>query len=114
MKNRLGQGLERGGGRGQGWFAPRRDRQEHAFATQSPPPPPPQHHNFPAVVTAAQVAMLGGQWRPSTEAEVAEEDLPGPLAGRGKKGPSKAMPVAEFLAKGEGATMLPRSKQVGV
>ena len=66
-----------------------------------------------AVVTAAQVAMLGGQWRPSEAAEVAEESQPGPRTGRGK-GPSKAMGVSEFLAKGEGATMLPRSKQAGL
>jgi hypothetical protein len=64
------------------------------------------------VVTAAQVAMLGGQWRPSEDVEVVVESQLGPRAARGK-GASKAMPVSEFLAKGEGASLLPRSKQVG-
>lgn len=63
------------------------------------------------MVTAAQVAMLGGQWRPSEDTEAAEPLL---LAGREaskQKGPSRAMPVSDFLAKGEGGSLLPRNKQ---
>ncbi|CAL8464468.1 g4003 [Coccomyxa elongata] len=69
------------------------------------------------ITTAAQIAMLGGQWRPS-----ADEDsepaaigpvLPGGLRDgmQGKKGPTKAMAVSEFMDKGIGGAALPRRKQ---
>ena len=65
-----------------------------------------------SVVTAAQVAMLGGQWRPAEDAEESEALN---TAGTGqqpkRKGPSRAMPVSDFLAKGEGGSLLPRNKQ---
>ena len=51
--------------------------------------------------------MLGGQWRPTEE----QEDLPSSQPQKQARG-SKAMPVSDFLAKGEGGTLLPRSRQV--
>ena len=62
-------------------------------------------------VTAAQVAMLGGQWKPSAEAEAEDDLLPSVTTAAKKKGPSRAMPVSDFLAKGEGGSLLPRNKQ---
>ena len=62
-------------------------------------------------VTAAQVAMLGGQWKPSAEADNEEELLPSVSTAAKRKGPSRAMPVSDFLAKGEGGSLLPRNKQ---
>ena len=61
------------------------------------------------VVTAAQVAMLGGQWRPSADAPPEEAEDNGPSKAR--KGPTRAMPVSDFLAKGEGGSALPRNRQ---
>lgn len=62
-------------------------------------------------VTAAQVAMLGGQWKPSADPEAEDESLPGVTTAARKKAPSRAMPVSDFLAKGEGGSLLPRNKQ---
>ena len=61
------------------------------------------------VVTAAQVAMLGGQWRPTADEEAGADEDEAPA--KKAKGPSKAMPVADFLAKGDAGTLLPRTKQ---
>lgn len=55
--------------------------------------------------------MLGGQWQPSAGPEPAEGDLAEGLKGTKKKGPTRAMPVSDFLAKGEGGVQLPRNKQ---
>lgn len=55
--------------------------------------------------------MLGGQWRPSEDAGDEDLPLPGPSTAAKRKGPSKAMPVSDFLAKGEGGSLLPRHKQ---
>lgn len=52
-------------------------------------------------MTAAQVAMLGGQWRP------AETEEPQPE----KRHATKAMPVSDFLAQGGSSGALPRSRQ---
>lgn len=58
-------------------------------------------------MTAAQVAMLGGQWRPSEGGDVGWEAA----AQNQKKGASRAMPVSDFLAKGDGGSLLPRNRQ---
>lgn len=55
--------------------------------------------------------MLGGQWRPSEDAESAEILQLGPGDPSKKRGPSRAMPVSDFLAKGAGGSLLPRNKQ---
>ena len=68
------------------------------------------------LVTAAQVAMLGGQWRPSAEdgadGSPAPQGpvLPARLQQRAGK-PSKPMAVSEFLDKGVGGALLPRQRQ---
>ncbi|KAK9804804.1 hypothetical protein WJX72_006546 [[Myrmecia] bisecta] len=69
-----------------------------------------------SVVTAAQVAMLGGQWRPTAEADAdGKQDMIGPSAHPQAKQPAakatRAMSVSEFLDKGVGGAQLPRSKQ---
>lgn len=69
------------------------------------------------IATAAQIAMLGGQWRPSADEESAPAPIgPAPPAGQrdsksGRKGPSKAMGVSDFMDKGVGGAQLPRKRQ---
>ena len=69
------------------------------------------------ITTAAQIAMLGGQWRPSAEEESEPAAIGPVLPGgqrdgmHGKKGPTKAMAVSEFMDKGIGGAALPRRKQ---
>lgn len=55
--------------------------------------------------------MLGGQWRPSADAPQSQDSDQFGVHPSRKTAASKAMPVADFLAKGEGGSLLPRSKQ---
>lgn len=68
------------------------------------------------LITAAQIAMLGGQWKPS--ADDGTDGGPAPLGPSlpthmqqrvGK--PSKPMAVSDFLDKGVGGAQLPRRRQ---
>jgi hypothetical protein len=72
-----------------------------------------------AAVTAAQIAMLGGQWRPSADEDALNGHpsvigpSPHPAVQDGKKlnRASKAMGVSEFMEKGIGGAQLPRKRQ---
>lgn len=58
------------------------------------------------IVTAAQIAMLGGQWRPSEQEDVkVDEAVPY------KRKATQAMGVNEFLDRGVGGAALPRNRQ---
>lgn len=69
------------------------------------------------MATAAQIAMLGGQWRPSADEETAPASIGPALPGgqhdskAGKKAPTKAMGVSDFMDKGVGGAQLPRRRQ---
>ena len=73
------------------------------------------------VVSAAQIAMLGGQWKPSADddgdgGDAASPVVLGPAAPQrqqppGAKKASRAMGVSEFMDKGVGGAQLPRRRQ---
>ncbi len=69
------------------------------------------------MATAAQIAMLGGQWRPSADEADAPASIGPALPGgqddgkQGRKGPTKAMGVSDFMDKGVGGAQLPRRRQ---
>ncbi|KAK9793707.1 hypothetical protein WJX73_003226 [Symbiochloris irregularis] len=63
--------------------------------------------NAHGLSTAAQIAMLGGQWKPS-----AAEPLAGANGDSGvKRKATAAMGVSEFMEKGVGGAALPRNRQ---
>lgn len=68
--------------------------------------------NAQGLSTAAQIAMLGGQWKPST-AETLPGDDRDPGAGNAgvKRKATAAMGVNEFMEKGVGGAALPRNRQ---
>ncbi|DBB18537.1 TPA: hypothetical protein ACH3X3_000175 [Trebouxia sp. C0006] len=68
------------------------------------------------IVTAAQVAMLGGQWASSADATEEGSKLQGPQPAPQadanlKRKSTSAMGVQDFLDKGHGGAQLPRKKQ---
>lgn len=68
------------------------------------------------IVTAAQVAMLGGQWASSADATEEGGARQGPQPAQQadanpKRKSTAAMGVQDFLDKGHGAAQLPRKKQ---
>lgn len=69
------------------------------------------------IVTAAQVALMGGQWRPSADVGQEEEEAAAPAApgaarpGGVVKKKTAALPVSDFLDRGVGGAALPRSRQ---
>lgn len=69
-----------------------------------------------SIVTAAQVAMLGGQWASKADAAEDGDSRSGPqpaLAAdsKPKRRTTSAMGVTDFLDKGHGGAQLPRKKQ---
>ena len=68
------------------------------------------------LITAAQIAMLGGQWKPSADdgSDAGPAALgPAPPAHMQQRmgKPSKPMGVSDFLDKGMGGAQLPRRRQ---
>lgn len=68
------------------------------------------------IVTAAQVAMLGGQWASSADATEEGSKRQGPQPApqtdpNPKRKSTSAMGVQDFLDKGHGGAQLPRKKQ---
>eukprot|EP00208_Stichococcus_sp_RCC1054_P005309 CAMPEP_0206141326 /NCGR_PEP_ID=MMETSP1473-20131121/12551_1 /ASSEMBLY_ACC=CAM_ASM_001109 /TAXON_ID=1461547 /ORGANISM="Stichococcus sp, Strain RCC1054" /LENGTH=306 /DNA_ID=CAMNT_0053535845 /DNA_START=120 /DNA_END=1040 /DNA_ORIENTATION=- len=72
------------------------------------------------MVTAAQVALMGGQWKPSADPDDSGGDggartsgaarPPGSTPAAKRKTPSTPMGVSEFLDRGIGGATLPRSR----
>lgn len=86
--------------------APKRHKSEDAFDSGG-------------AVTAAQIAMLGGQWKPSADGDsldgrpsiVGPSLPPGLQDGKTARKASRAMGVPEFMDKGIGGAQLPRKRQ---
>ena len=83
--------------------------QSAAVISAGPKRSKPADDSSEGIVTAAQIAMLGGQWRPSED-----QSPPGTLEGdekAGKRKATQAMGVNEFMEKGLGGAALPRARQ---